>query len=59
MLWDFQKPFVIELFNFYLFSSFYYTIVRELAMCWLGWEGGIAIQKEHILNNNSHEFHIF
>ena len=40
-----------------VFLSFCYTIAKGLAMCWLG--GMITTQKEHILDNNSHDFHIF
>ena len=64
VLWDFQKHFPIELFNFFFYSffeyfsiSFCYTIAKRLAMCWLG--EMITTQKEHILNKNFHEFHTF
>ena len=52
----FQMSLRISFWVFFFFS-FRYTIAKGLAMCWLG--GMITTQKEHILDNNSHEFHIF
>ena len=52
----FSKWFTYVIYDFFYYYSFYRTIVKGLAMCLLG--GMITSQKEHIINNNCHAFHI-
>ena len=53
----FQMSLRIYFWVFFFLFLFCYTITKGIAMCWLG--GMITTKKQHILNNNYHEFHTF